>query len=268
MKKSSRIYFLFSFLSLCIQFIYGQPNEQELGYFNLDSPTNAEATEFLSLTDLKDFKSDLIQSSITFPKNPIHQIHLGIEDEATENNNILTLKREESWTNSTHPRGLQYTEVYKRLPENCALVGVGARVHDSNVISLEVKGVEIRDNGTLGRRLSWTEGLTNVGTEMYWEVPTGYLITGLGWNVRRNNVDNLVVWYRRYDPKSRTLVGAEEVKVVGRNRPINYTEVVLRNPKTPSKYDLNRFAITGIGLNCRRSNMDNLVLEYSRIIKP
>jgi hypothetical protein len=78
------------------------------------------------------------------------------------------------------------------LPACYVLVGVGARVGDGKVKTLDLWGAKLKADGTLGVAVQFQGGIEPTGTlEQVYQAPAGRTQTGVGFRVTNNGVSGL-----------------------------------------------------------------------------
>lgn len=88
-------------------------------------------------------------------------------------------------------------EKEKTLPTGYLMTGVGMTVTSDAVTRVMVKGRKLNADCTLGSQTEYNSGSSTIALEKQYTVPTGYVITGVGMGIHDNNVNRLVVKYRK-----------------------------------------------------------------------
>lgn len=105
------------------------------------------------------------------------------------------LNVENNWVS---PGGQLYeNEREKTLPADYFLTGVGMTVTSDAVVRIMVKGRKLNSNCTLGSQVEYNSGSNTIGLEKQYTVPSGYVITAVGMGIHDNNVNRLLVKYRK-----------------------------------------------------------------------
>lgn len=101
----------------------------------------------------------------------------------------------QAWTS---PGGQQYVNQAERvLPAHMFMTGVGLSISNNSVVTLMVKGRELRSDCTWGVQSEYRSGSNQNGSlQRQFTVPTGSAITGIQWGIQNGAVSRLVVKYR------------------------------------------------------------------------
>jgi hypothetical protein len=144
-------------------------------------------------------------------------------------------------------------EQYATVPSGYVVTGVGALIKSSsaNYASLLLAYRYLYSDGTLGTRYLVRSGqvLNPEQLEAWYEVPSGYVVYGLG--VRgKYDVLNMTVQYRKIDTSTVKLTG--DILQVNVGLDPNGTNTVFYTPYEQG-LDMDRAIIQGIGLNSWKS---------------
>ena len=92
---------------------------------------------------------------------------------------------------------------------NSVIVGVGARVKDDDIQAIFLDVAEIQSNGTFGsvERLAFGPD-TSKDPEVFVSIPSGNILVGCGMRVHDDDVAEITLWSRAFDPVS-CLLGAD-----------------------------------------------------------
>ncbi len=151
-------------------------------------------------------------------------------------------------------------EVFHNLPPGYALTGIGLRISNDNVTTMVIEQRFINDNGSLGPRYRTYHGTApNHQLEVWYAVPEGYLITGLGIRVNNGNVTTLRVYHQKIDESSTTnnivLDDFRRITSVG-TAPTHPLEIDFETRLFTSIP--HRTVLTGIGFRCNNDNITTL----------
>lgn len=144
-----------------------------------------------------------------------------------------------------------------------AVVGVGARAKPGKVTTLRVQTRELKANGTLGSLREYRSGSNpNHNLEVWCQAPIGHLLTGLGSRIHNGDVTTMRIYYRRYNPNQRKLVGPVYSKGCGSSpnhalerRIVSWEEFTL-----PTRED--RAVITGLSMRELNDDLNSLRLRF------
>lgn len=144
-----------------------------------------------------------------------------------------------------------------------AIVGVGARVKPGEVTTLRVHARQVMPNGTLGGLREYRGGSEpNHNLEVWCKAPAGHLLTGLGGRIRNDNMTTLRIYYRKYNPNTRKLVGPVFNKGCGTapNHALERRVVSWEAFTNPARE--NRAIVTGLSMRELSDNLNSLRLRF------
>lgn len=154
-------------------------------------------------------------------------------------------------------------EVYHNLPPGYAMTGIGLRISNNNVTTMVIEQRFIKADGSLGPRYKTYHGTSpNHALEVWYAVPEGFLITGIGIRVGNGNVTTLRVYHQRIDESSTTnnviLNNIRRITTVG-TAPTHALEIDFE------VIDFNTFpnktVLTGIGFRCNNDNITTMKVQ-------
>jgi hypothetical protein len=131
------------------------------------------------------------------------------------------------------------------------LTGIGLRVDGDKVTTVRLRSRLINSNGTLSATsvTRYFGSAPNAPLEAWYEVPVGYVITGIGTRVLADNVVNLRVTYKKLKPTH--LLEGSFVAAVGSHAGA-FTEVQFTTGTST------RQVITGAGFTCAADNITTM----------
>lgn len=141
-------------------------------------------------------------------------------------------------------------------PENHFISGYGGRILDGNVTTLHLEIRENRTDGSLGPRAILRCGsVPDSGLEKFVSLPDGYVMTGFGGHIQKNNFIGLTAYGKKLDSNRARLTTATQQVSGSSGQEMSFQSATSTT------------ALRGIGLRVYKSNIRGYV-AYTQEIEP
>lgn len=141
-------------------------------------------------------------------------------------------------------------------PENHFISGYGGRILDGNVTTLHLEIRENRADGSLGPRTILRCGsVPDSGLEQFVSLPNGYVMTGFGGHVQKNNFVGITAYGKKLDSERGSLTTATQQVSGSSGQEMSFQSTTSTT------------ALRGIGLRVYKSNIRGYV-AYTQEIEP
>ena len=149
-------------------------------------------------------------------------------------------------------------EVDGSLPAGYVLTGIGARAVGNKITTLVLEGRLVNADGSLGNRATYRFGSDkDHSLEVWYAVPDGYVITGVGARLDKGNVTTMRVTYRELGSDLR-LSTANPYKAYVGTEPRHSLEAEFLPSDYQPGLDLSRTVLTRVGMREYASNLTTL----------
>lgn len=164
-------------------------------------------------------------------------------------------------------------EIFHTLPPGYVMTGIGLRIRDGIVTTMQVEDRYINIDGSLGPRFRTKHGIApNHSLEAWFAAPEGFVITGIGVRVRNDNVTTLRAYFQRIDPNSKpeNVILEERVfeanvgTVPNHSLEVDFDTRNLKSYKSP--FFRNRAVYTGIGFRCDDDNITTMKSQIGYLV--
>lgn len=158
-------------------------------------------------------------------------------------------------------------EVDGRVSTSYVLTAIGGRIDGvSDWTTLRLKGQRIRSDGTLGHEVTKYIGSDPYHElEAYYEVPSGYVIVGIGAREGSRDLTTLWVYYRNYDSSTQTLTGNTYVKKVGYLPGHELEARFVTSDENTLVNDLDRYVMVGAAFHSYDDDITTMLSHVGKI---